>query len=105
MPSNTKDEADGLPPSDEESGRGPKPTNEKVTIRVNSRKREVDAGLISFEQLIALAFQPPPSGPNVLFTVSWRKGPADRPEGSLVSGQSVQVVKGMTFHVTATDKS
>lgn len=77
----------------------------KVTIRVNSRRREVEPGAISFEQLVALAFQSPPSGPNVAFTVSWRKGPADRPEGSLVSGQSVDVVEGMTFHFTATDKS
>lgn len=103
MPSNAKEEADGLRPSEKEHK--PKPADEKITIRVNSRKREVDSGLVSFEELIALAFQPPPSGPNVSFTVSWRKGPAERPEGSLVSGQSVQVVKGMTFHVTATDKS
>jgi len=76
-----------------------------VTILVNARPREVEPGLISFERLIALAFAEPPTGPQVSFTVSYRKGPADRPEGSLIPGQSVTVVQGMIFNVTATDKS
>lgn len=76
-----------------------------ITILVNARPREVEPGLISFEHLIALAFAEPPTGPQVSFTMSYRKGPADRPEGSLIPGQSVTVVQGMTFNVTATDKS
>ncbi len=76
-----------------------------ITILVNARPREVEPGPISFEHLIALAFAEPPTGPQVSFTVSYRKGPADRPEGSLIPGQSVTVVQGMTFNVTATDKS
>lgn len=76
-----------------------------VTILVNARPREVEPGPISFEQLIVLAFPEPPTGPQVSFTVSFRKGPPKRPEGSLLAGQSVNVVQGMTFHVTATDKS
>lgn len=76
-----------------------------IKILVNARKREVEPGSISFEQLISLAFPTPPKGPNVAFTVSYRKGPASRPEGSLLPGQSVELVKGMVFHVTATDKS
>lgn len=76
-----------------------------VTILVNARAREVEPGPISFEQLIALAFPEPPTGPQVSFTVSFRKGPPKRLEGSLLAGQSVNVVQGMTFHVTATDKS
>lgn len=76
-----------------------------VTILVNGRKREVEPGRISFEELIALAFPAPPTGAQVSFTVSYRKGPATHPEGSLLPNQSVHVVEGMTFHVTATDKS
>lgn len=76
-----------------------------VTILVNARPRQVEPGLISFDSLIALAFAEPPTGPQVSFTVSYRKGPADRPEGSLLAGQSVTVVQGMSFNVTATDKS
>lgn len=76
-----------------------------ITIRVNSRKREVEPGELSFEELLRLAFENPPNGPQVSFTVSYRKGPKSRPEGSILAGQSVQIVKGMVFHVTATDKS
>lgn len=76
-----------------------------VHIHVNGRKREVGPGVITFEQLVTLAFPTPPTGAQVSFTVSYRKGPTAHPEGSLIPGQSVHVVEGMAFHVTATDKS
>lgn len=76
-----------------------------ISILVNARRREVKPGKISFEQLVVLAFPTPPTGAQVAFTVSYRKGPPPRPEGSLVPGQSIHVIEGMTFHVTATDKS
>src|SRR3546814_4196644 len=76
-----------------------------VHILVNAREHVVGPGTISFEELVALAFPQPPTGPQVCFTVSYRKGPPPRPEGSLLPGQSVHVIEGMTFHVTATDKS
>lgn len=76
-----------------------------VRIIVNGRERRVEAGIISFEQLVAIAFPEPPTGQQVLFTVSYRKGPNERPEGSLLPGQTVHVRNGMIFNVTATDKS
>lgn len=76
-----------------------------IEIRINGRKREVEPGSITFEQLVVLAFPTPPTGAQVSFTVSYRKGPSAHPEGSLLPGKSVHVVEGMTFHVTATDKS
>lgn len=85
--------------------RSRKAAPKKVHILVNAREREVEPGTITFEQLIVLAFPTPPTGPQVSFTVSYRKGPPPRPEGSLLPGQSVHVIDGMTFHVTATDKS
>lgn len=95
----------GLAGGDVERVRSRKAPPKPVTILVNARKREVKPGQISFEDLIALSFPTPPSGQQVSFTVSYRKGPPPRPEGSLLPGQSVHVVEGMTFHVTATDKS
>lgn len=76
-----------------------------IGIIVNGRPREVKPGEISFEELVGLAFPTPPTGPNVSFTVSYRKGPPARPEGSILPGQSVHVIEGMTFNVSATDKS
>ena len=76
-----------------------------IGIVVNGRAREVKPGRIGFEQLLDLAFPTAPTGPDVSFTVSYRKGPKNRPEGSLLPGQSVHVIEGMTFNVSATDKS
>lgn len=75
-----------------------------VTIIVNTREKSVPKGKISFEQVVALAFDTPPTGPNVAFTVLYRRGQGNH-EGSLVPGSTVEVVEGMIFNVSATDRS
>jgi hypothetical protein len=74
-------------------------------IVVNGTKKEVASSKLSFERLVALAFPNPPSGPNILFTITYRKGPRQNPEGELFKGQTVRLKNGMVFNVTATDKS
>lgn len=81
------------------------PAKKTVTIVVNGRDVEVEKGPISFEQLIAIAYPTPPTGANVSFTVTYRRGPDSNPEGSLTQGHSVRVKNGMVFNVRATDKS
>lgn len=76
----------------------------QVEIFVNGRAKMVDRGPISFETVVALANLPTPPG-ETIYTVSYRKGPEPKPEGSLVAGQSVRVRKGMVFNVTATNRS
>lgn len=75
-----------------------------VTIIVNTREKTVEKGKISFDEVVALAFNNPPTGPNVAFTVLYRRGQGND-EGSLAPGQSVEVTEGMIFNVTATDRS
>jgi len=87
---------------EEKEDKGP---NRSVTIIVNGRPKKVDAHELSFDQLVALAFEVPPSGPNILITITYRGGPKENPEGSLVAGQSVKLKDGMKFNVVATDKS
>jgi Multiubiquitin len=80
----------------------------QVTIVVNGREKTVPAGALTFEQLVALAFDTMPSGPNVLFTVTYRSAREHGNEnhnGSLTTGQSVKPKNGMICNVTATDKS
>lgn len=78
----------------------------EIEIIVNGQPKMVTSKELSFEEVVALAYDGnPPSGPNWEFTVTYRRGPEGRPEGSLVPGQSVRVKKGMIFNVTATDKS
>jgi hypothetical protein len=72
------------------------------TVIVNAQPKKVSADSLSYDEVVALAFASPPSGENVVITVTWRHG---NESGSLVKGQSVPVQDGMKFDVTATDKS
>ncbi len=76
-----------------------------TTIVINGRRRTVSGARVSFEELVALAFATPPIGNDVQFTVQSARGPADRPSGTLVEGQSVKVREGMEFDVTSTNRS
>lgn len=81
-----------------------KPT-EKICIIVNTVEEYVEPGRISFEELAKLAFPNTEVTPNTEYTVSYRKGPGNKPEGSLIAGESVKLKKGMIFDVSETDKS
>lgn len=76
-----------------------------VTIVVNGREKVVTSKELTFEEVVALAFDKPPSGPNIMFTVTYRRAHGNKPEGALSPGESVKVKEGMIFNVTATDKS
>lgn len=77
----------------------------EITIIVNTRPKSVEKGELSFAEVLALAFDPVPSGEMVEFTVAYRRGEGKKPEGTLVEGESVRVKDGMVFDVTDTDKS
>jgi hypothetical protein len=89
---------------DEHFHSGPAPHRE-FTIIVNGRKKVVTKKRLTFNEIVALAFDPVPTGPNIMFTVTYRHGPDANPEGTLIEGGSVKVKDGMIFNVTATDKS
>jgi hypothetical protein len=75
------------------------------TIIVNAREKVVTDTGLTFDQVVALAFDTPPSGPNIMFTITYRKGPHANPKGSLLEGGDVKIKDGMIFSVTPTDKS
>lgn len=77
----------------------------EVTIIVNGRKKVVTAKVLSFAEIIALAFDNPQTGPNILYTVTYRGGEGHKPEGTLVEGDTIKIKDGMIFNVTKTDKS
>ena len=82
-----------------------------ITIIVNGREKVVSSselspdGELSFDQVVRLAFDPPPSGPGIVFTVSYRNGAGRPPDGRLVAGKSVKIQDGTVFNVSFTDKS
>jgi len=75
------------------------------TIIVNTREKIVTAKEMSFDDIVRLAFENPPSGANMMFTIAYRRGEGNKPEGTLTSGESVKIKDGMIFDVTATDRS
>lgn len=77
-----------------------------VVIIVNGRPKEVAGKALTYEEVLSLAFNDdPPTGPNIVITVTFSRGEDSRKDGSLLPGESVKIKKGMVFDVTATDKS
>jgi hypothetical protein len=77
-----------------------------TTIIVNGQRKEVEGERLSFEQAVSLAYNGnPPQGPGWEFTVGYRRGPREKPDGSLTAGHSVKIVNEEVFNVTGTDKS
>ncbi len=77
-----------------------------VTIIVNGRERSWPKNAeISYEEVVRLAFENPPTGDDIQITVQYTRGEGHKPSGTLVEGQSVKVKDGMVFDVTATNRS
>lgn len=93
------------PTSKEQPGKGDIGRPKQVTIIVNAQKKVVDArSRLTFEQLVKLAFENPPTGANVGFTVSYDL-PRKETQGDLYAGESIVAEEGMVFDVTLTDRS
>lgn len=74
-----------------------------TTIVVNGREVPVDEKELTYEEVIKFAYPSP--DPNALFTVTYRRGRGEKPEGSLVAGQTLKVKEGMVINVTITGRS
>lgn len=81
-------------------GGGPKP----VRIFVNGTAYEVEKERISYEDLLVL-IEAPPLPPEKRYSIQYSKGPKDKPTGTLIEGQSVEVKKDMEFDVTPANRS
>lgn len=77
----------------------------ETEIVINGRKKTVTTKELTFDEVVHLAFEPVPTGPNVLFTITYRRGQGNKPEGTLVQSETLKVKEGMIVNVTATDKS
>lgn len=76
-----------------------------VVIIVNGRERPWKESKISFAQVINLAFGNYVENGTTIYTVTFKRGPKENPEGSLVKGKSVFVQNKMIFNATETNKS
>jgi len=79
--------------------------HKEITIVINGTSKTVEKDRLTFDEVIALAFENPPTGEGVQFTVQYSRGHSDKPKGTLVEGQSVKLKEGMEFDVTPTNRS
>ena len=75
------------------------------TIIVNATQHVVDDKDIAYLEVVQLGFPGAVIGGNVIYTVTYKKGPPANHQGSMDVGDTVKVKKGMVFNVTPTDKS
>lgn len=80
-------------------------SQKELTIIVNGREKTVTERELSEAGLVQLAFDDPPSGPNVCFTITYRRGQGNKPEGTLEEDETLKLKDGMIINVTPTDKS
>jgi hypothetical protein len=71
----------------------------KYEIFVNTRPKIVTGSLVTFEQIVELAY-PGPHDPNVVFTVTYRHAASTPPSGELGPGGTVRIKNGSIFNVT-----
>ena len=77
----------------------------EIEIIINAKKITTTKKVLTYWELIELAFNNPSQSENICYTIVYRRGPNANKEGSLVEGQEVKIKKGMRFDVAATDKS
>lgn len=82
-----------------------KETDKEVIIIVNGTPKKWDKKVISFKEVVILAYGNYIDRPTMVYTVAYEDGPKQNPEGSMVKGNEVFVKNKMIFHATATDKS
>ncbi len=86
------------------SSEAPGQTKE-VEIFVNSRSKTASGKEISYTDVVKLAFADAFQNPNTVYTVTYTYGEANKPEGSMVDGDTVKLKKGMHFNVAFTTRS
>ncbi len=84
---------------------GDEQRRETVVVIVNTRRKEVSGERLCFEEIVRLAFPDAVFGPDILYTVTYRAGPRENPNGDLAEGGCVVIKDGMIFNVKQTNRS
>jgi len=82
-------------------------TEEKktVTIIVEGTPHEWPKGDISYAEVVTLEVPDYSQHPEITYSVKYKNGHGNKPEGILSSGAYVKVKEGMTFSVSETGQS
>ncbi|QNA45855.1 multiubiquitin domain-containing protein [Lacibacter sediminis] len=76
-----------------------------LVIIVNAEEKVWTDKSISFEQLAEIAYGSYEDNEAITYSITYKRGMGNKPEGSLIKGQSVQVKDKMIFNVTRTNRS
>jgi hypothetical protein len=79
--------------------------NRTIEIVVNGEQKVVATRRLTFEDVVRLAFADAIFNDNIVYTVTYKRGPHQNREGMLVAGEAVFVTNGMIFNAKRTDKS
>jgi hypothetical protein len=80
-------------------------TKKTITIIVEGTPHEWPKDEITYAQVVTLEFPDYPQHPEITYSVKYRKGQGNKPEGTLSPGGSVKVKEGMIFNVSRTGQS
>lgn len=76
-----------------------------VTIIVNGTPHEWPKTEITYVEVVTLDVPDYPQHPEITYSVTYKRGHGDKPEGILAPGASVKVKEGMVFSVSPTGQS
>jgi hypothetical protein len=83
-----------------------KPEKKTVTIYVDGTPHEVPKkDFIHYEEVVVLAYPDYAQHPEINYSVTYRRGHGDKPEGTLAPGGKVKAKEGLEFHVDRTGQS
>ncbi len=77
----------------------------KFKIIVNASEHTVTHEVLSFDDMVALAFPGQANDPNVAFSVTFEHAASKPHQGSLAKGGTVTVKNNTVFDVTQTNRS
>ncbi|MDQ1835014.1 multiubiquitin domain-containing protein [Massilia scottii] len=90
--------------SKNEQPKGVRP-GKTVTIVVEGTQHEWAGKEISHAEVVTLEVPDYPQHQEITYSVSYKKGPSNKPEAILPKGASVKVKEGMVFYVSETGQS
>jgi hypothetical protein len=76
-----------------------------VTIIVEGTAHEWPKGEITYAEVVTLEVPDYAQHPEITYSVKYRNGQGNKPEGVLPPGGSVKVKEGMIFNVSETGQS
>jgi Xaa-Pro aminopeptidase len=76
-----------------------------IAIVVEGASHEWPKDEITYAEVVTLEVPDYPQHPEITYSVKYKKGHGNKPEGILAPGASVKVKEGMIFSVSETGKS